>query len=86
MPTARGARSLAGNHFIPTHSNGNQQLPVLQREVTFHQHVQWHLVCHQPLPLFKKESREETEQLVERVSNKLDIKVFEVLLQWHFCI
>lgn len=62
------APSLAGDHFVSTHCNWNQQLPVLQREETLDQHIQRHLVCHQPLPLSKQRAERRPELLVKCVS------------------
>lgn len=70
------APSLGGDHFISTHSNWNQELPVLQREVILYQHIQRHLVCHQPLPLSKRRAEKKQELLVKCVSIRYQSKVF----------
>lgn len=62
------ALSLPGDHFISTHCNWNQELPVPQREVTLYQHGHWHPVCHQPLPLSKRRAEKKQELLVKCVS------------------
>lgn len=77
------APSLAGDHFISTHCNGNQEPAVLQGEVTLYQHVQWHLVCHQPLPASKKRAENKQELSVKRVSVRYQSQAF---LLCCFCI
>lgn len=83
FPPTGAIPSLAGDHFVSTHCNWNQQLPVLQREETLYQHIQRHLVCHKPLPLSKKRAEKKPELLVKCVTIWCKSKGF---LHWCFCI